>query len=256
MSTLAAIPSVRSAVGTTAPLATHKARAAALVDTATRVSNNATDMRLPPPSAPRTSTSVSAGARSFAQSITSVNHMDVSQLGDDSLTAAFLKLNISDPNENVATHNALYDAASNLRQLALDEAQKQNDRVEELQHEATKYAAATTMLTGVMKITEKLGAALIPVNACVAAVLTGAASAAVSALDYKNKQKGLAVREAQNVAARIRVRADEEQTTIQNEGDIVNTIMETKNAVVDAVMKMVEQRGVTAQQLLSASMAR
>ncbi len=43
---------------------------------------------------------------------------------------------------------------------------------------------------------------------------------------------------------------------VQNESDIVNTIMEAKNDVVDAVIKMIDARGTTAQKLMAAAMGR
>ncbi len=178
--------------------ATSNARVAALVDTATRVANPPSDTRLPPPSAPITAQPVSAAARSFAESISAfdVNHMNIGELDSDSLTAAFLKLNISDPNENVETHDALYTAASNLRQAAIDEEEKENDRVEELQHEATKYAAATTTITGIMKISNTLSKALISASPLAAALIGGVSQVGLAVLDSKNKAKELTLAEA------------------------------------------------------------
>jgi len=58
--------------------------------------------------------------------------IDMTTLSADQLLAEFLKLNINDPNANVETQDKLYQVASQMRQLELDNAKKKIENAEEL----------------------------------------------------------------------------------------------------------------------------
>ncbi|MEO1174257.1 MAG: hypothetical protein AAFX94_19730, partial [Myxococcota bacterium] len=56
----------------------------------------------------------------------------VGELSADDLLAAFLKINITDPNNSTETHNKLHQIASSMRQQAIAEAKKKIENAQEV----------------------------------------------------------------------------------------------------------------------------
>ncbi len=77
---------------------------------------------------------------------------NLAELSADDLLAAFLKVNITDPNNNPETHNKLHEISSNMRQLAIDEAKKRIERAQEAKKEAEQYAKQAEYISTVVTV--------------------------------------------------------------------------------------------------------
>lgn len=234
---------------------TRRAAVAAVDSLGAATKRSVTASSLPPPSAPSTTLTpaLSAGAASFANNLDAVDAFGGSA---DSLTAAFLKLNIADPNESVQVHDELYEAASNLRQLGIDAAKKANENARELQKELEKLAGFAAMVGNI--------AAVAQLAAAVASIATGPGALIATAsvfrvveagATYAATSKELQIKQVELEATRNNARADEGQQRLSEEGDIINTIMEQKNHTVDVVLQMINASGDAKRNLLMSSFA-
>ncbi len=89
------------------------------------------------------------------------------------------------------------------------------------------------------------------------ALIGTAALQGVSAgANYKAADKMLDAKEAQLGVTKARFRADQAQERVQDEAEIINTIMESKNQTIDAVMQMTNATWASRQQLMAASIAK
>ncbi|MEZ4270285.1 MAG: hypothetical protein R3C68_02245 [Myxococcota bacterium] len=121
------------------------------------------------PRAPGTS-----GPRAPINGIPADDLRRIAELSTEMLIALFLKLNITDPNNSVETHNQLHEIATNLRQQAIDESQKRQANANKMMKEAQAYAdKAQTFSTIVMVVMIVIMIALI--------VLTGGLGLAAAA---------------------------------------------------------------------------
>ncbi len=121
-----------------------------------------------------------------------VINRSVSGLSPDELLAAFLKLNINDPNENVETHNRLYQFSTNMRQQAIEDAKKKSETAREMKKEAEAYAKQAEMISVVVTVVSivltiftfgaaaPLGAAAISASAGAGAAASGVAAGAAA----------------------------------------------------------------------------
>jgi hypothetical protein len=85
---------------------------------------------------------------------------------------------------------------------------------------------------------------------------SAAAQGVAAGANYKAADKAADARQAQLGVDRSRFRADQAQERIQDEGEVINTIMEHKNQTIDAVMQMTNATWASRQQLMAASVAR
>ena len=86
---------------------------------------------------------------------------DLSKMKPDQMLAAFLKLNIEDPNNSVETHNRLSEVMSELRQRAIDDAKAKIAEAEKMREEAEKYAGVVDMINIVVTSVLMIGAAVL-----------------------------------------------------------------------------------------------
>ena len=86
---------------------------------------------------------------------------DLSKMKPDQMLAAFLKLNIEDPNNSVETHNRLSEVMSELRQRAIDDAKAKIVEAEKMREEAEKYAGVVDMINIVVTSVLMIGAAVL-----------------------------------------------------------------------------------------------
>lgn len=238
---------------------------------ASKVQARSGDVALAPPSAPvvAMSAKVVAGAEAFASNVDAA--FDIDNMAPNNMLTAFLKLNITDPNNSVETHNALCEAASNLRQMAIATAKEQNNRATELQQEAETYANQVGVLTdivGAVAMATNVGALVTGLATTVIAgelssglaaaadTATGAGKLANAVENYVVRSYQLAAQEAELMSDRSELTATEEQQRVEDESEIINTVMESKNAMVDAVLNMMEAARVSKQALLEAAIAR
>ncbi|MEO1174773.1 MAG: hypothetical protein AAFX94_22380, partial [Myxococcota bacterium] len=77
---------------------------------------------------------------------------DLSSLSADDLLAAFLKVNITDPNNNVETHNKLHAVATDMRHLAIHEAKKKIENAQEARKEAEQYAQQAEYISNIITV--------------------------------------------------------------------------------------------------------
>lgn len=178
--------------------------------------------------------------------------IDMSNMSSDQMLAEFLKLNINDPNANVETQNKLYTLASEMRQQAIEEAKKKIERAQELMREAQKYADQVEKYAEVASIVGILAAFLGPLGA----ILSGLMQIAMAVAQYEAQMKILDAKEEKNNAERFKLMGDMHQNQVQETGEIINTIMELKNQMVESVIQMLNASFSTRQQLMSAAMAR
>lgn len=76
----------------------------------------------------------------------------VGELSADDLLAAFLKVNITDPNNSTETHNKLHQIASTMRQQAIAEAKKKIERAQEMRKEAEQYAQQAEYIMTIVQV--------------------------------------------------------------------------------------------------------
>ncbi len=203
-------------------------------------------------------------------------------MSSEALLAAFLKINIDDPNNSVEIQNDLHQLSSDLRQKAMDEAQTKADIAEKLQAEAAGYASKIGPIVEIIQIVcivlavFTAGATLIAAGALGAAVATATAAAttaiaaAQSAIaviiavlqivaagaQAKSAEKSSDANEASNDSDRSRLQAEQAQHALEEQAAVISLIMESKNAMVDAVLKMMNASFATNNKVMSAGMAR
>jgi|MDSW01.1.fsa_nt_gb hypothetical protein len=198
------------------------------------------------------------GARTFVHNLNRVlTPTKFESMNPDQLLAQFLKLQIVDPNNSVETHQDLHQAMSELRQLAIDEAQARIARAEEQRKEAEAYAsfASTfgalfslfTLALSFITLGASMGAqAIIGVMGQVASGFANAKAADMSA----------DARQQQLLAERMRLMAEMFQEQLEEEGKMIEALMESKNQAVDAIIKMLNSNFMSHQKILAAGMAR
>ncbi|MBI3178836.1 MAG: hypothetical protein HYZ27_04205, partial [Deltaproteobacteria bacterium] len=76
----------------------------------------------------------------------------MAELSADVLLAAFLKLNISDPNNSVETHNKLHEIMTDLRQKAIDDARAKIETAQAQMKEAQEYAEKAQYVSTVLQV--------------------------------------------------------------------------------------------------------
>ncbi len=178
--------------------------------------------------------------------------VDMSNLSSDQLLAEFMKLNINDPNANVETQHKLYTLASEMRQQAIEEAKKKIERAQEMMREAQKYADKVEKYAEMASIIGIFAAFMGPLGA----ILSGVMQIAVAVAQYEAQMKILDAKEEKNNAERWKLMGDQHQNQVQETGEIINTIMELKNQMIESVIQMLNASFSTRQQLMSAAMAR
>ncbi len=138
-----------------------------------------------------------------------VINRDVQGLSADELLAAFLKININDPNENPETHYKLYEVSTNLRQQAIDDAKKKAENAREMKKEAEAYAKQAEFISVVVTVVSivltifTFGAAA-PLAAAAVGASAGAGAAATTAA---NAAAQTAIQTAGNVAKEAAIKA-------------------------------------------------
>jgi hypothetical protein len=222
----------------------------------------------------------------------------------DQMLALFMKLNITDPNNSVETHNSLHEIGSELRLLALDEGKAKGELAKLQMENAQKFAqevknAGTsimiiTIIISIIITIFTFGAAAgaaIGLTCCVnAAIQAGVQIAQQTAMQIfintmqamvqkfivliimaivvtmllqimqagANKEsadKTLDAQQAENGAERARNHAEKHQAVVEEEAAIMKLIMESKNQVVDAVMKMMNAMFATQQKVMASGKA-
>ena len=93
----------------------------------------------------------------------------LAELSADVLLAAFLKLNITDPNNNVDTQNRLQEIMTTLRQKGIDDAKKASANAQELRKNAEAYAQKAQIFSTLIQVV------MIIVSLVLAAITFGAA---------------------------------------------------------------------------------
>ena len=198
------------------------------------------------------------GARTFAHNLNRVlTPAKFESMNPDQLLAQFLKLQIVDPNNSVETHQDLHQAMSELRQLAIDEAQARIARAEEQRKEAEAYASFAsafgalfslfTLALSFITLGASMGAqAIIGVMGQVASGFANAKAADMSA----------DARQEQLLAERMRLMAEMFQEQLEEEGKMIEALMESKNQAVDAIIKMLNSNFMSHQKIMAAGMAR
>lgn len=261
--------------------------------------------QLKPPAPPRVELTpdTKAGAENFARqldaalndfflnptspgSATSSADGDVKRLMDlsaDLLLAAFLKLNIADPNNTVATHNKLHEFATQMREMAIREAQQKMKVAAEQMKEAEKAAEGAAQMRSIATIVAIVVAVVAtimtfgaagPLAATALASLSTTLAAHATAIQIasfvavlatqlgaataENKAANLALDAQQSAldAKRFEKMAQMHQQQLQEEGEIIKTLIESKNKTVDAVLQMLNAMFASSVKLMSAAMAR
>jgi len=197
----------------------------------------------------------------------------VSKLTSDMLLSAFLKLQITDPNNDVRTHDDLSTAMSALRQKALEDAwQKEKEALKELEEarkkaeEAANYASATSylsiialVLAAIMAIfTMGASAAMVAMSMVMKiamAVVVMAAQIHTAQLQKAAADKQIQAEEKMLSAERFRRLAEIYQEMLQSETAIIKVIIESKNKTYEAVMQMLNAMFASNLKLQSAAMA-
>jgi hypothetical protein len=178
--------------------------------------------------------------------------LDMSNLSSDQLLAEFLKLNINDPNANVQTQDKLYTLASEMRKQAIEEAKKRIERAQELMKEAQKYADQVQKYADMAGMVGIFAAFLGPLGA----IISGIMQIVVAIAQYTAQMKMLDAKEEKNNAERFKLMGDMHQDQVHETAEVINTIMELKNQMIESVIAMLNASFSTRQQLMSAAMAR
>jgi hypothetical protein len=194
----------------------------------------------------------------------------ITELTADVLLAAFLKLNIMDPNNSVETHQKLHGLMSKLRQRAIADAKQKMKVAEELRLEAEKEAEDAAYISSLMSMIKiivcvvALLCMFIPgVNAVVLAIVAIVAAlvcCAATIVEAKaNKDAATASCDASQagvMAKRAQLMAERAQEQIEEEAEIIKMIIESKNKMVDSVIRMLNAMFGASQKLMSAGMAK
>ncbi len=196
----------------------------------------------------------------------------IQDLTADMLLAAFLKLNITDPNNSVETHQQLHKAMSLLRDMAIKEAQAKEAKAAKVREEAMKEADSAKYVSDVMNIVRIVIVVIVLIVAIVCAIIPGTqgitvllicAAVAICAATVveadANKNASTASCDAAAaglMGQQAQLMAEKFQEQLKDEGEIMQTIMESKNKVVDAILRMMNAMFGSAQKLMSAGMAK
>lgn len=214
------------------------------------------------------------GAQSFTNNFSiaiddALANRDLSKMKPDQMLAAFLKLNIEDPNNSVETHNRLSEVMSELRQRAIDDAKAKIAEAEKMREEAEKYAGVVDVINVIATAVILVGAAvltaatfgvggLVLAPAAIAAIsgamaLTGCLQAAAN---LNAQQKSLDAQDMALDSKRSQQQADRAQDQLEEEAAIMEMIMESKNQMVESVLKMMNASFGVNQKIIAAGMAR
>jgi len=194
---------------------------------------------------------------------------DLSKMKPDQMLAAFLKLNIEDPNNSVETHNRLSEVMSELRQKAIDDAKAKIAEAEKMREEAEKYAGVVDMINIVVTSVLMIGAAVLtaatfgiggfalPAAAAAAISISMALAGCLQAgANLTAAEKSLDAQEMALDSKRSQQQADRAQDQLEEEAAIMEMIMESKNQMVESVLKMMNASFGVNQKILAAGMAR
>jgi Flp pilus assembly protein TadB len=194
----------------------------------------------------------------------------LSELSADLLMAAFLKLNVTDPNNSVETHQDLHTAMSKLRERAIRDAQQKMKVAAKLRAEAEKEADKAGYVSTLMSVIRIVlcvvalicmcipglqGPALliimivIALACCACTVVEAKANNDAANASIDAGQAGL-------MGKRAQMMAEQMQEQLEQEAEIMKMIIESKNKMVEAVIRMMNAAFGSAQKLMSAGMAR
>lgn len=200
------------------------------------------------------------GAASFARNMQRVSQglAKAGELSADQLIAEYLKLEMTDPNNSVETHNELYEGLSRLRQAAIDEALAKSERAEEMKKEADHYAStfgAFGDFLGLVATVAAIGGAIFTSGATLLLLgIAGSVCGAVSAgINLSATQQSLEAQTVDVMASRMRQFAELNQAGVEEEAKVIELILESKNKAVQAVMKMINANHGTQLKLISGS---
>ncbi len=177
----------------------------------------------------------------------------------DMLLAAFLKLNITDPNNSVDTHNKLHELATRMRQQALENAKKALQNARELMMEALRELEKAEAMAEALMILSILLAVVAmiagQIMAIIAALIKLVAEIVVAQMQLAAQLKMADAKELENYGKGRRLNAEINQNQVEDETEIMKRIMEDKNRTVDAVIKMSQLSFASSSKLLSASIS-
>lgn len=223
------------------------------------VAKDSATSALPPPRPPVTliDEQIAGGARSFVAQLETMQagNASLDVLNADMLLATFLKLNINDPNNSVETQNELHELSSNLREMALQEAQKRQEVATEMAREAEDAGGYAAMAMQISVIVSVAGIFTGGVVSMIAAVVSGVAQAAKAAEDLDVTEKMLDAQEMGQLAERSRNHAQRHQEQIEGEAENIRDLFEYKNTVVDNVLQMMDQAHTTRNRVMSVAFA-
>lgn len=198
-------------------------------------------------------------------------------LATDNLLAAFLMLNITDPNNDPETHNKLHEISSHMRQLGIDESKERIEKAQEAKREADAYGQQAQYVSNVVTAATLASAAFTmgatlagtaAIGATTAATATMATAAQIGVLTAmsgqiveagaKRKETELHIdaSEARNDAARFELTGELYQDVLASEAEIMREIMESKNQTVESVKSMLDASFVSTQKLMAATTSR
>ena len=192
----------------------------------------------------------------------------VTELTTDMLLAAFLKLQMTDPNNEVTTHEALSQAMSSIRKEALQEAQAKEQRaiagMQDAQKKADQASQIATLalvvaiVAAVILIVATMGAgslAAVPLLLKVGLIVACAACSIGSAVaTYQASSAATEAEEQDLLAQRAQKMAQMAQDMVKGESEIIKLILESKNKTVEAVMQMLNAMFASTLKLQSAAM--
>lgn len=186
-----------------------------------------------------------------------LQYRGLQDLSADALLAAFMKLNINDPNNAVETHNKLYEVSTELRQLAIDEAKKKIERAQEAMKEAQAYASQAQYISNVVTVISvvcsvfTMGASLAAMGATQAAQqsIVEAVKAAVknAVQSIVDKLKSLALEAGQEIA---------QETMQQITSELAQQVQQqVQEQLAQQFMEQAKQQGVQLTQEMANKMA-
>jgi hypothetical protein len=191
----------------------------------------------------------------------------MTDLTADVLLAAFLKLNIMDPNNSVETHQRLHTVMSKLRQRAIADAKQKMKVAAELRKEAEKAADSAAYVSNLMStiriivclvalVCAIIMPAFLVVIAIVAAIISCATTIVEAAANKKAQVATCDAAQSGAMAKRALLMADRAQEQIEEEAEMIKVIIESKNKMVESVMRMLNAMFGASQKLMSAGMAK
>jgi len=200
-----------------------------------------------------------------------------SQLSPNMLLAAFMKLQIDDPNNNVKTHDELSTLMSQLRQISLNEQQaKEMQAIQQMKEaeQSADHAALIGNIAMVICIAVAVVGAVFTCGASIAALaailpalatqqlimialaLVMLAVQLTSAVANKGATDKLATAEStDNDAKKAQKLAQMLEDQVKAENEIIGTIIESKSKTMDAIMQMINAMFASTVKLQSAAMS-